>query len=92
MTAIWSISRSNGKISTTAGSRLRTFETLHRAFPPEVVFPGQPLLLYETALKADNPVLAVKTALDSVCAVRSHINRIYGKADLRGVVRRCATP
>ena len=46
--------------------RLRTFETLHRAFPPEVVFPDQPLLLYETALKADNPVLAVKTALDSV--------------------------
>ena len=44
--------------------RLRTFETLHRAFPPEVVFPDQPLLLYETALRADNPVLAVKTALD----------------------------
>lgn len=44
--------------------RLKTFEVLHRTFPPELRFPDQPLLLYETALKADNPVLAVKTALD----------------------------
>ncbi len=44
--------------------RLKTFEMLHRTFPPELRFPDQPLLLYETALQADNPVLALKTALD----------------------------
>lgn len=44
--------------------RLRTFEVLSRTFPPELCFPDQPLLLYEVALKADDPVLAVKTALD----------------------------
>ncbi|MGD2105912.1 MAG: hypothetical protein PVJ55_12450 [Anaerolineae bacterium] len=44
--------------------RLKTFEVLHRTFPPALRFPDQPLLLYETALQADNPVLALKTALD----------------------------
>jgi hypothetical protein len=44
--------------------RLKTFEVLHHTFPPELRFPDQPLLLYETALEVDNPVLAVKMALD----------------------------
>jgi hypothetical protein len=34
------------------------------------VFPDQPLLLYETALKADHPVPAVKTALDKAWSPR----------------------
>lgn len=44
--------------------RLKTFEVLARTFPPELCFPDQPLLLYEMALRADDPVLALKTALD----------------------------
>ncbi len=58
--------------------RLRTFETLHRTFPPEVVFPDQPLLLYETALKADHPVLAVKMALDEAWSPRELADAISG--------------
>ena len=44
--------------------RLKTFEMLHRAFPPETRFPDQPLLLYETAMKADDPIHALTWALD----------------------------
>ena len=44
--------------------RLKTFEVLHRTFPPETRFPDQPLLLYETALKFDDPIATIKEALE----------------------------
>ena len=44
--------------------RLKTFEMLHRTFPPETRFPDQPLLLYETALKFDDPIATIKEALE----------------------------
>ena len=56
--------------------RLKTFEMLSRTFPPELCFPDQPLLLYEVALKADDPVLAVKTALDEEWSPRELLNAI----------------
>ena len=56
--------------------RLKTFEMLSRTFPPELCFPDRPLLLYEVALKADDPVLAVKTALDEEWSPRELSNAI----------------
>ena len=44
--------------------RLKTFEVLHRTFPPETRFPDQPLLLYEVALKFDDPIAPVEKALE----------------------------
>jgi len=44
--------------------RLQTFEKVHRTFGPELRLPDQPLLLYETALKADDPADALTWALD----------------------------
>ena len=43
--------------------RLKTFEVLHRTFPPETRFPDQPLLLYEVALRFDDPLAAIEEAL-----------------------------
>lgn len=45
--------------------RLKTFEDLHRAFPPEVRYPDQPLLLYEVALGAPDPIKAVTEAVEA---------------------------
>lgn len=44
--------------------RLKQFEVLARTFEPELRFPDQPLLLYETALKFDDPVAALEKALE----------------------------
>ena len=44
--------------------RLKTCEVLHRTFPPETRFPDQPLLLYEVALKFDDPIAPVEKALE----------------------------
>lgn len=44
--------------------RLKQFEELGRIFQPGARYPDQPLLLYETALKADDPIEALEKALD----------------------------
>jgi len=56
--------------------RLKTFEVLSRTFSPELRVPDQPLLLYEVALKADDPVLAVRTALDEEWSPRELLDAI----------------
>jgi len=43
--------------------RLKQFEELGRIFRPGARYPDQPLLLYETALKADDPIEALEKAL-----------------------------
>lgn len=43
--------------------RLKQFEILGRTFEPKYRFPDQPLLLYETALKAEDPIEALEKAL-----------------------------
>lgn len=50
--------------------RLKTFEVLHRTFPPALRYPDQPLLLYEVALQCDDPVAAIEEALDNAWSPR----------------------
>jgi len=50
--------------------RLRTFELLHRTFPVEVRYPDQPLLLYEVALQADDPIGTLHRAVEGKMSPR----------------------
>jgi hypothetical protein len=59
--------------------RLKTFEELHRTFPPEVRRSDQPLLLYENALEAKDPLKAVEEALEKRWSPRQLSDAIAGK-------------
>jgi hypothetical protein len=59
--------------------RLKTFEELHRTFPPEVRRSDQPLLLYENALEAADPLVAVEEALEKRWSPRQLSDEIAGE-------------
>ena len=59
--------------------RLKQFEVLGRTFGPGTRYPDQPLLLYETALKAEDPMEALEKALDEEWSPRELKDWIGGK-------------
>lgn len=59
--------------------RLKQFEVLGRTFGPKYRFPDQPLLLYETALKAEDPIEALEKALDEEWSPRELKDWIGGE-------------
>jgi len=59
--------------------RLKTFELLHLTFPLEVRHPDQPLLLYETALQAADPLAAVREALEEGWSPRQLADVLAGE-------------
>lgn len=59
--------------------RLKQFHTLGLTFRPGIRYPDQPLLLYETALKADDPVEALERALESEWSPRQLKDWIGGE-------------
>jgi hypothetical protein len=59
--------------------RLKTFELLHLTFPVEVREPTQPLLLYEVALQAADPLAAVQEALEEEWSPRQLANVLAGE-------------
>lgn len=59
--------------------RLKQFEILGRTFGLETRYPDQPLLLYETALKADDPLEALEKALENEWSPRELKDWIGGE-------------
>lgn len=59
--------------------RLKQFEILGRTFRPGTRYPDQPLLLYETALKAEDPLEALELALKNEWSPRELKDWIGGE-------------